>query len=189
MRTTPKNAKVVLLGDSGTGKTTFCLCAKYGFAPTHTTASVGCDFFSLATDSDTKLLMWDTAGQETYRAFVPNFTRNAVVALIFYDLSASTSLKNLSQWVELTPKNTIIVLVPSKYDQVMDVNPNPAPPRIDTSGRKLVYAKPISSMRNINIRPLLEQITELVKGRCSEIIDSPKLEDNNAEQKEGCCVI
>lgn len=178
----------MLLGASGTGKTSFCMRAQHGFVPREIDASVGCDFFSIPLDTEkgeTKLLVWDTAGQEVYKSFVPNFARNAVAALIFYDLSAPSSAEELETWTELIPETTTVILVPSKYDLVQGTNPDPI--MINTGGRRLAHAKPISSKENINVQALLAQLADIVNQHRPEGFRPPALRVTNAEKKDTCC--
>lgn len=44
--------------------------------------------------------MWDTAGSEKYRAMTTNHYRNAVGALLVYDVSCEESFNNLPYWLE-----------------------------------------------------------------------------------------
>lgn len=176
--------KVVLLGNSGVGKTSFCIRAKHGFMPTATDASVGCDFFSV-TVGEVRLLMWDTAGQEVYKTFTPNFCRKAIVALLFYDLTSYQSVEELEEWVRYTPDTAIIVVVPSKYDLSSSANPECL--CINGMGRKVVNAKPISSAENINVQALLTQTADLVsKYHRDNYAKHVKLDEPQKDDKK-CC--
>lgn len=82
--------KVVLIGDSGVGKSNllsrftrdeFCLESK---------STIGVEFAtrSVAVDGKTvKAQIWDTAGQERYRAITSAYYRGAVGALLVYDIT------------------------------------------------------------------------------------------------------
>ena len=50
--------------------------------------------------SKIRLQMWDTAGSEKYRAMTTNHYRNAVGALLVYDVSCEESFHNLPYWLE-----------------------------------------------------------------------------------------
>jgi len=44
--------------------------------------------------------MWDTAGSEKYRAMTTNHYRNAVGAILVYDITNDESFNNLPYWLE-----------------------------------------------------------------------------------------
>ena len=66
-----------------------------------------------------KLDIWDTGGQERYRALLQLYYRDAHAALITYDVTNTRSLENCEYWVnELrrTEENCILCLVANKID-------------------------------------------------------------------------
>ncbi|XP_076961047.1 ras-related protein RABF1-like [Bidens hawaiensis] len=82
--------KLVLLGDSGVGKTCIVLRFVRGqFDPT-SKVTVGASFLSqtiaLQDSTTVKFEIWDTAGQERYAALAPLYYRGAAVAVIAYDM-------------------------------------------------------------------------------------------------------
>ena len=64
--------------------------------------------------------MWDTAGSEKYRSMTINHYRNAVGALLVYDISNEESFNNLSFWLEELKRNldpyALIGLCANKVD-------------------------------------------------------------------------
>jgi small GTP-binding protein len=75
--------KVVLVGDSGVGKTALLHRFKTGRHSAHHDSTIGCEFFAKevlphgAGGPAARLLIWDTAGQQAFRDFTPNFLRGA----------------------------------------------------------------------------------------------------------------
>ncbi|KAJ3305826.1 hypothetical protein HDV03_000935 [Kappamyces sp. JEL0829] len=100
--------KVIIIGDSGVGKT--ALRAHYihqKFSKTKQT--IGSDFISKAVDiaagdarTDGKkrvqLQLWDTSGQERFQSITAAYYRGADAAVLVYDVSNPTSLANLAIW-------------------------------------------------------------------------------------------
>ena len=82
--------KVVLIGDSGVGKS--CLVSRYvkGIFPKNKGATIGVEFASknlkLSTGTMVKAQIWDTAGQERYLAITTAHYRRAVGAFVVYDI-------------------------------------------------------------------------------------------------------
>ncbi|MCE3052489.1 Ras- protein rhn1 [Datura stramonium] len=75
------NAKLVLLGDMGAGKSSLVI-----------ESTIGAAFFSstLAVNNATvKFEIWDTAGQERYHSLAPMYYRGAAAAIIVYDITSS----------------------------------------------------------------------------------------------------
>jgi small GTP-binding protein len=183
-----KSGKVVLIGPSGSGKTAFCMKAKHNNVPTQISATIGCDFFAVIKEinnEEIKLLVWDTAGQEVYRTFTPQFTRNAVIVLLFDSLTNPQQDYELESWMKYLDKDSLIIVVPSKCDLCKNV---PEHIKFDTQGRELVYAKPISSTKNINIDSLLEQIASILYEK-TKVKKSCIWVDRTEAKNDSCCKI
>uniref|UniRef100_A0ACD5WUA4 Uncharacterized protein n=1 Tax=Avena sativa TaxID=4498 RepID=A0ACD5WUA4_AVESA len=117
-------AKLVLLGDSGVGKSCIVLRFVRGqFDPT-SKVTVGASFLSqtLALEDSTivKFEIWDTAGQERYAALAPLYYRGAAAAIVAYDITNPESFKKAQYWVKELQKHgtsgIIMVLVGNKAD-------------------------------------------------------------------------
>ena len=115
--------KVVLIGDSGVGKSNllsrftrneFCLESK---------STIGVEFAtrSISVDGKTvKAQIWDTAGQERYRAITSAYYRGAVGALLVYDITKGVTFENVERWLkelrDHADANIVISLVGNKAD-------------------------------------------------------------------------
>ncbi len=51
-------------------------------------------------DKTIRLQLWDTAGQERFRALIPNYIRDAAVAVIVYDITSRSSFDSLQKWID-----------------------------------------------------------------------------------------
>ncbi|XP_064007157.1 ras-related protein Rab-37 isoform X3 [Pogoniulus pusillus] len=91
--------KVMLLGDSGVGKTCFLLQFKDGaFLSGTFIATVGIDFRNKVVAVDgvkVKLQIWDTAGQERFRSVTHAYYRDAQALLLLYDITSKMSFDNI----------------------------------------------------------------------------------------------
>ncbi|CAN0910560.1 Ras-related protein RABF1 [Linum grandiflorum] len=117
-------AKLVLLGDSGVGKS--CIVLRFvrdQFDPT-SKVTIGASFLSqtlaLQDSTTVKFEIWDTAGQERYAALAPLYYRGAAVAVIVYDITSPESFKKAQYWAKELQKHgspdIVLALVGNKAD-------------------------------------------------------------------------
>uniref|UniRef100_A0A7N0TMB7 Uncharacterized protein n=1 Tax=Kalanchoe fedtschenkoi TaxID=63787 RepID=A0A7N0TMB7_KALFE len=116
--------KLVLLGDSGVGKSCIVLRFVRGqFDPT-SKVTVGASFLSqtiaLQDSTTVKFEIWDTAGQERYAALAPLYYRGAAVAVVVYDITSVDSFTKAQYWVKELQKHgspdIVLALVGNKAD-------------------------------------------------------------------------
>ncbi|RLN41479.1 ras-related protein RABF1-like [Panicum miliaceum] len=120
----PPPCQLVLLGDSGVGKSCIVLRFVRGqFDPT-SKVTVGASFLSqtLALEDSTivKFEIWDTAGQERYAALAPLYYRGAAAAIVVYDITSPESFSKAQYWIKELQKHgspgIVMVLVGNKAD-------------------------------------------------------------------------
>ncbi|XP_072519485.1 RAB33B, member RAS oncogene family a [Salminus brasiliensis] len=96
--------KIIVIGDSGVGKTclTYRFCA--GRFPDKTEATIGVDFREKVIEIDgekIKVQLWDTAGQERFRkSMVQHYYRNVHAVVFVYDVTSAASFRSLPAWIE-----------------------------------------------------------------------------------------
>ncbi|XP_072898819.1 RAB33B, member RAS oncogene family a [Hemitrygon akajei] len=96
--------KIIVIGDSGVGKTclTYRFCA--GKFPDKTEATIGVDFREKTVEIDgekIKIQLWDTAGQERFRkSMVQHYYRNVHAVVFVYDVTNPVSFQSLPAWIE-----------------------------------------------------------------------------------------
>ena len=92
--------KVVVLGDSGAGKTSLIFkYVKGTFSPFYGT-TIGTSFVVKRVDDRSSLKIWDTAGQERYRSTVPLYCHGASAVLIVFDLMSDRAEESVSEWIK-----------------------------------------------------------------------------------------
>ena len=117
-----KTCKVVLLGESGVGKT--CIIARFinNTFEDNITSTTGASYagktmsFDEFNGQSIKFEIWDTAGQEKYRALTKIFYKDAGVAILVYDITRKDSfdeIKNYwhNQIKEFAPKNISKIII------------------------------------------------------------------------------
>ncbi|KAK3430380.1 hypothetical protein EUGRSUZ_E01926 [Eucalyptus grandis] len=97
------NAKLVLLGDVGAGKSSLVLRFVKGQFVEFQESTIGAAFFSqtlAVNDATVKFEIWDTAGQERYHSLAPMYYRGAAAAIIVYDMTNLASFERAKKWVQ-----------------------------------------------------------------------------------------
>ena len=115
--------KIVLIGDSGVGKTNLLgryLKKEY---KEETKATVGVEFGEKKYELNglkIKAQIWDTAGQERYKAITSMYYKGAKGALIVFDLSSKNTFQNVEKWYNEIKKtsdpNINLILIGNKSD-------------------------------------------------------------------------
>lgn len=98
-----KLLKVIILGDSGVGKTSLMNRYHSGKFTGQYKATIGADFLSKevnvgGSDRKATLQIWDTAGQERFQSLGVAFYRGADACLLVYDVTDRRSFENLKTW-------------------------------------------------------------------------------------------
>ena len=95
--------KIIVIGDSGVGKTCLSNKATKNVFEDSYNATVGFEFFSFnlkLNDKIIKLQIWDTCGQELYRSLITNFYRNSSLAIMVYSINNKDSFDNIDIWLK-----------------------------------------------------------------------------------------
>ena len=117
--------KILLLGDSAVGKS--CLLLRFcenSFQESHLT-TIGLDFrlkkINLKDNRKIKVQIWDTAGEDRFRAITKNYYKGANGILLIYDVTDQQSFEHVRDWIdkikEESSEEIIIYLVANKIDQ------------------------------------------------------------------------
>ncbi|KAG0580846.1 hypothetical protein M758_4G207900 [Ceratodon purpureus] len=201
--------KVVLIGDSGVGKSNllsrftrneFCLESK---------STIGVEFATRSIQVDGKTIkaqIWDTAGQERYRAITSAYYRGAVGALLVYDITKHVTYENVERWLkelrDHADSNIVIMLVGNKSDlkHLRGVSTDDAQAFAEKEGLSFIET---SALESTNVEKAFQRIlTEIYRIVSKKALAS---EENSTEgpgpgativplandapdlKKKGCC--
>jgi len=115
--------KLVLIGDSGAGKS--CLLLRFAddaFTDSYiTTIGVDFRFKTIPVDTKTiKLQIWDTAGQERFRTITSAYYRGADGIIMVYDICDRESFSHVDEWLNevnrYVNESTCKILIGNKCD-------------------------------------------------------------------------
>ena len=110
--------KIILIGDSGVGKTNIMSKFLKNQFMEESKATIGVEFGSKLFNHEghkIKAQIWDTAGQEKYKAITGAYYKGSKGALVVYDITQKKSFENIEKWVNDLkvagdPKITIILI-------------------------------------------------------------------------------
>ncbi|VDN09322.1 unnamed protein product [Dibothriocephalus latus] len=115
--------KIVLIGDSGVGKSNLLSRFTRNEFNLESKTTIGVEFATRSINVDGKIIkaqIWDTAGQERYRAITSAYYRGAVGALLVYDISRYQTYENVEAWLrelrDHADSNIVTMLVGNKCD-------------------------------------------------------------------------
>ena len=115
--------KIIVIGNSGVGKSSLSIqAARHTFAENYF-ATVGVEFFTMNIKLQNKVIklqIWDTCGQEIYRSLISNFYSNSSLAVIVYSITDSSSFDSIDNWVKELKANSSpdikVFLIGNKID-------------------------------------------------------------------------
>ena len=121
-----KDVKVILLGESGVGKT--CIINRYinNEFQNNVASTLGSAFFLkeiIKGDTKYNVNVWDTTGQERYHSVTNLFINDSHIIILVYSIDSKESFNNLNYWYDtikekLKGEKYILSVVGSKYDLV-----------------------------------------------------------------------
>lgn len=176
--------KILLIGDSGTGKS--CMLLRFAddtFNESHI-STIGVDFKIRTVDINNKtakLQIWDTAGQERFRTITSSYYRGAHAIMIIYDVSDLSSFNNIKTWFlecdRYGSDDTIKVLIGNKIDTMnRTVSYDMGREFADSLGIKFVET---SAKTNLNIERAFMTVTELLYDQQKNKIAAPNSNTTN----------
>ena len=206
-----ESIKVVLIGESGVGKTSIISQFTKGVFNADLMTTNGATFCTKKKEfkeykKTLSFEIWDTAGQERYRSLAKMFFKDAAVALIVYDITSKKSFDEIKNyWMNLVrengPKQIIMYIVGNKSDLNEQVN--------EEEVRKYAESEQISvwltsAKTATGIDELFEELgkkylspefsnneeikqRKMRKSEVTKVNKEAASQDNKASGKNGCC--
>ena len=203
--------KLILIGDSGVGKTNILNKYVNNEFSYSTQSTVGVEFGSKIVkkgEKTIKLQIWDTAGQERYKSITSAYYKGSKGALIVYDITKKQTFENVDRWIdELKEKgsdNILIMLIGNKSDleDKREVQTDEVAKK--TRQYKIAFCE-TSALNGNNIEHAFDSLVEEISKNIEEnnkakenkikesipIItldaDEDKEESNSKSKKKKCC--
>ena len=158
--------KIVLIGDSGVGKSNILWRFTNDKFDVESKTTLGVEFASknlIIRGHTVSAQIWDTAGQERYRSITKAYYKEAVAALIIYDITKQSSFQSVGKWLKELQDHAdcdmAVGLVGNKCDlkQVRAVSERDGADFADKNG--MIFAE-TSALNNINIDRVFNMLVE-----------------------------
>jgi len=189
-------AKLVLLGDMGTGKSSLVLRFVKGQFFEYQESTIGAAFLTQTVsvnDTTVKFEIWDTAGQERYHSLAPMYYRGAAAAIVVYDITSVDSFNRAKSWVrELQRQGNpalVMALAGNKSDKAEDRKVSLEEGQIYADEKWLFFME-TSAKSNANVNELFMEIArKLPKAAPAPAPAGGIVLNNQAPQrkKSSCC--
>ena len=194
LKTLPDESKVILVGKQGVGKTCISDQFNLGKLNPNLTQTIGASF--IAKEIPTKngpitMHVWDTAGQERYRSLIPLYARNAIVALIIFDVTDLDSYNQIfSIWIDEINKNAdpncLIYLIANKVDLPAQFDIDAAEEEAKKNG---FYFKRISALNNESVLDLFSDVADAISKLPIPQLNKSHIQSDSIQPNESsdCC--
>ncbi|ORX90144.1 small GTPase [Basidiobolus meristosporus CBS 931.73] len=199
--------KVVLIGDSGVGKSNLLSRFTRNEFNLESKSTIGVEFATRTIQVEAKTIkaqIWDTAGQERYRAITSAYYRGAVGALLVYDITSRPTFENVNRWLkelrDHADSNIVIMLVGNKSDlRHLRAVPTEEATQFATENQLSFIETSALDSSNVELafQKILTEIYHIVGSKALENENAaPKLSGNTVNlgapanenaAKSGCC--
>jgi Ras-related protein Rab-11A len=198
--------KIVVVGDSGVGKTNLIKRFIANEFSGNLKATIGVEFMSKTYRINKhlfKIEIWDTAGQERYKSITAIYYKGSKGALIVYDTTNQTTFENIDKWIlelkDKTSNDIKLMIVGNKIDlkDERQVKNEDALKKADTLGIPLMET---SALEATNVKEafydLLKEIYKDMKDKLNNSENKSQNDkkgidlntnDNNGKKKSICC--
>jgi small GTP-binding protein len=196
--------KVVIIGDSGVGKTNLIKRFVSDTFSENSKATVGVEFLSKTykiNDHIFKIELWDTAGQERYKSITSVYYKGSKGALLVYDITSQVTFDNIGKWIteirDKTSKDITLMMVGNKMDlsQYREVSNEQALNKAKTLGIPIMETSALDST-NVKeafydlLKEMYKDMKNKIKSSNENLKDNAeglKLDTTQKKKKSGCC--
>ena len=192
--------KVILVGDTGTGKTNLISVAAGRKFKAVNLITTTCSFFPLKINIDGKeyqINLWDTIGQEKYQSITKIFFKHSKIVLYVYDITNRKSFDNLKNWKQIIDETLgevpIIGVVGNKCDLFLqeEIKEKEGKNYADEIGAKLLYTS--AKLDAKNFREFVEGLAKDyvikygIKSNNDIKLNKKKHAEKNEQKDKKCC--
>jgi len=194
--------KIVLIGDSGVGKSNILSRFTRNEFLVESKSTIGVEFATRSIEIEKKVVkaqIWDTAGQERYRAITGAYYRGAVGALLVYDITKKETFADVEKWLtelrDHADSKIVIMLTGNKCDlqHLRSVSTQDA--EIYATKEDLLFLE-TSALSSVNIDAAFQKVLSVIHERSTSIEPMQskqatenlvEIEKSKAVAREKCC--
>lgn len=200
------SVKVVIVGDSGVGKSKLLMRYVHNEFTTDSKATVGVELSTKTYKVNNhiiKIHLWDTAGQERYKSITSAYYKGAKGAMVVYDITKLETFNHLEKWMkeirELSDKKINLIMCGNKSDRKEEraIDTDKAREKAEEFGIPYMETSALDSS-NVEeaFRMLLTKIYDTTIKTTIETIEKQEFETgknvrieevNRKSSKKGCC--
>jgi Ras-related protein Rab-18 len=178
--------KLILVGDSGVGKTSMLLRFVEGeWQDGETRSTVGVDLKVKMMNfrgTKLKLTIWDTAGQERFRTLTSAYYRGAHGIILVYDITDRKSFENVKEWlaevdIYSTHDNVVKMLVGNKIDKESE--------RVVSKEEGMAFARSNAMLFIESSAKTEEGVQQAFEELIQKILESPNLLEGETWESKG----
>ena len=173
--------KILLLGDSGVGKSSLLLRYTKDQFNQDIRSTIGVEFgvkYLKIDNLQLKVQIWDTAGMERYSSITSSYYKGAKGVIIVYDICKKKSFESIDRWInnfkEKADEDAVILLIGNKSDLTEERQVDTEEAKSISQKNKLAFME-TSAKNNDNVNKafltLFEEILKIYKEKNSEIIN------------------
>ena len=196
--------KIILLGDSGVGKSSIIKRYMEDKFDSNIAVTFGSNFLEkiiTIKDKKVKLELWDTAGQEEFRSVTKIFIKNSKIVVLVYNITVKQTFENLNYWYDFIQKeigqNIIYGLAGNKTDLILEEG---FEEEVPSEEAKEFAQKINATFSQISARESGNEIIQLFEQLITRYLESDnfkdesnsniKLDNNNGlnTNKNECCL-
>ena len=198
-----KTYKIIVVGDSGTGKTSLVDRLTNKVFNPDTQPTIGAEFktyIALVDGEQIKLNVWDTAGQERYRSVSKSYFRSTCGALLVFSIEDQETFSHVEQWLDdvqtYALPNAAILLIGNKCD-LEDARQVTSDEAIELAKRHNIEYIETSAMNDTNVIDAFQRLAKTINERAktgmlkgdfsSPISVIQSIPENKTQEKKGCC--
>ena len=153
------NFKIIIIGDSGVGKSSLLKRAVQNRFENSYQATIGFEFLLMhfkVNELKIKLQIWDTCGQEMYRSLVQGFYRNTSLAILVYEINSKKTFEAIDIWLkdlrQHTEPDIPVFIIGNKNDLERKVTTEEA--QIFATSNRTVYFAECSAKNGYNVKEI-----------------------------------
>lgn len=183
--------KVVMLGNSGVGKTALVERISHSeFIQAHV-PTVGAQYLSIDFTINRKkitLELWDTAGQEIFRSLVSFYARDAKGIFLVADITQESTMEDLQRWKEFIhdqAPDAHVILFGNKLDLKEDRRVKEEELDAFAKENNYMYAEG-SAKTNENVEDCFTRMAEIVSTVVTQV-QEPNVNLQSQKEQKGCC--